>query len=149
MPETPTLPDRTRTPLLTLITQESLDEDYQHVAQQRAAARDKRGAGERDPDGPTARGRWTAAAVVAVFGLLVTVAAVQTSERSGVADANRDLLLRQIDQRREQSADLQRRIIRLRENNVGQQDALREATDAEGAATGRVERLAARPGSAR
>lgn len=146
MPEAPTAPDRTRTQLLALITQESLDEDYQHVAEQRAAARASHGA-EPDPGGSGRRGHWVAAAVVAVFGLLVTVAAVQTSEGSGVADANRDSLLRQIEQRRGQSAGLQDRIVRLRESNVGLQDSLDTATEAERATSTRAERLAAQTGS--
>jgi uncharacterized protein YlxW (UPF0749 family) len=146
MPETRTVPDRTRTPLLTLITQESLDEDYQHVAEQRAAARARRGEGEHDAGGRGRREHWVAAAVVGAFGLLVTVAAVQTSQGSGVADANRESLLRQIDQRREQSAELQGRIVRLRELNVGLQDLLDETADAEQSASARLERLAAQAG---
>jgi len=142
MPEAPPLADRARTPLLTLITQESLDQDYQHVAQQRAAERERRGAGASDVESGR-RGRWTAAVVVGAFGLIVTVAAVQTSARSGVADANRESLLRQIDARRGQSAALQTRIVRLRENNVGQQDALDAATTAERAMTNRVDRYGA------
>ena len=147
MPEAPPLSDRARTPLLTLITQESLDQDYQHVAQQRAAEREHQGAGATDVDAGR-RGRWTAAVVVGAFGLIVTVAAVQTSARSGVADANRQSLLQQIDDRRDQSAALQTRIVRLRENNVGQQDALDIATAAERATTNRLDRYAAIAGFA-
>jgi uncharacterized protein YlxW (UPF0749 family) len=147
MPEAPTVPDRARTPLLTLITQESLDEDYQHVAEQRAAARARQGAVDDDGAGGSGRrGHWVAAAVVAAFGMLVTVAGVQTSQGSAVADANRESLLHQIDQRRDQSADLQGRILRLRERNVGLQDSLTEATDAERTTANRVERLAAQAG---
>jgi uncharacterized protein YlxW (UPF0749 family) len=146
MPDAPTVPDRARTPLLTLITQESLDEDYQHVAEQRAAASVRPGGEDHGAGGPGRRGHWVAGAVVAAFGMLVTVAAVQTSEGSGVADANRESLLQQIDQRRDQSAELQGRILRLRERNVGLQDALNEATEAERTTTNRVDRLAAQAG---
>ncbi|MET0526666.1 MAG: DUF881 domain-containing protein [Nocardioides sp.] len=146
MPESSTRPDRTRTPLLTLITQESLDEDYQHVAEQRAAALAGSGAGEPGTEPVARRGGWIAAAVVGVFGLLVTVAAVQTSEHAGVASANRESLLGQIEQRREQAAGLQDRIVRLRENNIGQQDALAEATSSERTLTSRVTRLGAQTG---
>ena len=139
MPETSTT-DRTRTPLLTLITQESMDQDYQHVAEQRATAR--AAGGPVAGDGAERRGHWVAAAVVGVFGLLVTVAAVQTSERSGVTSASRDSLLSQIDQRRDQTAELQQRIIRLRELNVGLQDALSEANDDERSTASRADRLA-------
>ncbi|GAA4754606.1 hypothetical protein GCM10023350_45050 [Nocardioides endophyticus] len=146
MPDAPTVPDRARTPLLTLITQESLDEDYQHVAEQRAAARARQGVEDHGAGGSGRRGHWVAAAVVAAFGMLVTVAAVQTSEGSGVADANRESLLHQIDQRRDQSAQLQGRILRLSERNVGLQDALNEVTDAERTTANRVDRLAAQAG---
>ncbi len=78
MPETAAPTDRANTPLLTLITQQSLDEDYQHVAERRAAEN-----GGAPP--PRRRPTRTAGIVVAVFGLLVTVAAVQTSEQEGVA----------------------------------------------------------------
>lgn len=146
MPEAPTVPDRALTPLLTRITQESLDEDYQHVAEQRAAALARQGATDGVTGGSRRREHWVAAAVVAVFGMLVTVAAVQTSQGSAVADANRASLLHQIDQRRDQSTQLQGRILLLRELNVGLQDSLAEATDAERTTSNRVDRLAAQAG---
>lgn len=143
------MPDRAWPPLLTLITQGSLDEDYQHVAQKRAAERARQGAGESDGQRRGLSGRWTAAAVVGAFGLLVTVAAVQTSASAGVADASRASLLRQIDQRGDQAAELQSEIVRLRELNVGLQDSLNEVTDAERAASERVSRLAGQTGYGR
>jgi uncharacterized protein YlxW (UPF0749 family) len=145
MSDAPASPDRSRTPLLTLITQESLDQDYQHVAEKRAAER-AAGAGEHDGVRRGLRKHWSATAVVAAFGLLATVAAVQTSASAGVADASRDSLLQQIDQRRDDAADLQRRIVRLRELIVGLQDALGETTDAEVVASARAQRLAAQTG---
>lgn len=116
MPETDAL-DRANTPLLTLITQQSLDEDYRLVAERRAA------------EGGEARRRpaRTAAVVVAAFGLLVTVAAVQTSQNEGVNDASRASLIEQIEASRAEVADLQRQIQRTRELNVslqGELDAL-------------------------
>jgi uncharacterized protein YlxW (UPF0749 family) len=144
MPDAPTLPDRSHIPLLTLITQESLDEDYQQVARKRAA-RAGQGTGE-SVERLGRRATWMAAAVVGVFGLLVTVAAVQTSERSGVADAGRASLVGQIEQRRDQQAALQRRIIETRDSNVAEQDALDGATAAERTVEDRVERLGATTG---
>ncbi|KQW52987.1 hypothetical protein ASC77_01390 [Nocardioides sp. Root1257] len=143
MPETSTT-DRTRTPLLNLITQESMDQDYQHVAEQRAAAGTTGDQAAARASGR--RGHWVATAVVGVFGLLVTVAAVQTSERSGVTSASRDSLLRQIDQRRDQAADLQQRIVRLRELNIGLQGALTDVDDDERSTTSRTQRLAGAAG---
>ena len=72
--------ERARTPLLELVTRESLDLDYEDVARRRA-----------DPGrttGPTPhRG---AAVAVGVFGLLVAVAAVQNSRNADADQASRD-----------------------------------------------------------
>ncbi|MDF1602548.1 DUF881 domain-containing protein [Nocardioides sp. YIM 152315] len=137
--------DRARTPLLTLITQESLDEDYRHVADQRAAARAS-GAESEESSGTSRRSHWIAAAVVAAFGVLVTVAAVQTSASSGINAANRNSLLEQMSAKREDAAGLQRRIVRLREQLVTLQSAYERASDDQQAVDNRVERLAALTG---
>jgi uncharacterized protein YlxW (UPF0749 family) len=127
MPETPSpapVPDRFGTPLLTMITQQSLDEDYRHVAERRASGAD-----------PAAGRRLgTASVVVAVFGLLVTVAAVQNSEQADVASASRATLIANIEDRRDDVAALQDRIVRLRELNISLQDR-RDEVASEAAAT--------------
>lgn len=103
------LPGRVTMPLLTLITQQSMDEDYLHAAERRAA----RG-------GQAARGRphRTAAVVVAVFGILVTTAAVQTSRNADVEDASRATLLTRISEERAEGARLQEQIVALRQDNA-------------------------------
>ena len=78
---TPELPEHVTTPLLTLITQQSLDEDYAHVAA--APGRARRDAAPHAAPRP----HRMAAVVIAVFGLLVTVAAVQTSRNADVQRA--------------------------------------------------------------
>ena len=92
MVETPTAPPTPRPdqtmPLLTLITQRSLDADYEHVAARRRAA------GE-DPSESRVTLR-TAALVLLAFGLLVTVAAVQTSRNASDDEASRARLIEQI-----------------------------------------------------
>ena len=99
--------DRARTPLLELVTRESLDLDYQDVARRRA-----------DPSraaGPTPhRG---AAVAVAVFGLLVAVAAVQNSRNADVDEASRAALIDRIEVRKDAVASLQDRILALRTQN--------------------------------
>lgn len=137
MPDAPTAPappanDRVSTPLLTLITQQSLDEDYRHAAERRAA----------DPDSRRRPHRF-AAVVVAVFGVLVTVAALQTREGQDVRTASRTTLISQIDEGRANLAELQRRIVRLRELNVGLQTQLDGVTAQQLAAETREQRLAA------
>lgn len=102
--------DRARTPLLELVTRESLDLDYQDVARRRGGAGGAGGAG-----GPTPhRG---AAVAVAVFGLLVAVAAVQNSRNADVDEASRKALIDRVETRKESVSSLQDRIIALREQN--------------------------------
>lgn len=137
MPDSQTS-DRARTPLLTLITQESMDEDYRHVADRRSSSH--------QPPQSGRRAHWTAAAVVAAFGVLVTLAAVQTSASSGVNDANRSSLLRQIEDRRTHAATLQTRIVGLRELIVGMRTEYESAAEAAMSTESRVQRLAAATG---
>ena len=70
--ERPPLPSYVTTPLLTRITESSLDEDYRHVADRKAA----------DPTAPRSPHR-LAAVVVAAFGVLVTIAAVRCGRERG------------------------------------------------------------------
>ena len=131
------LPPRVTMPLLTLITQQSLDEDYLRAAERRAAGA---------PLPPHGRPRRTAAVVIAVFGLLVTVAAVQTSRNADVTDASRASLVSQIESRRSAVSGLQHRIVRLRDGNVGLQRRLDQVSSTEQAASARLRRLGARSG---
>jgi uncharacterized protein YlxW (UPF0749 family) len=98
------LPARVTMPLLTLITQQAIDEDYQQAAE-------RRNAGLSSPR----RGRpWlTAAVVVAVFGVLVSTAAVQRSRNADVTDAGRSSLIKRIDNQRERVARQQDQIAKL------------------------------------
>jgi uncharacterized protein YlxW (UPF0749 family) len=126
---------RATTPLLTLITQQSLDEDYQHAADRQRRA----GTGA-----PSRRRRHVVAAVVVgAFGVLVATAAVQTSEQEGVASAGRNTLITQIDAGRAQLSRLQARIVALREEDLRLQDRLGTASAAALAAETRTQRLAA------
>ena len=131
------LPPRVTMPLLTLITQQSLDEDYLHAAERTAAGA---------PAPPRGRARRTAAVVIGIFGLLVTVAAVQTSRNAGVTDAGRDSLISQIESRRAAVSGLQDRIVRLRDGNVGLQRRLDQVSSTEQEASAKVRRLGARSG---
>jgi uncharacterized protein YlxW (UPF0749 family) len=131
--------DRT-TPLLNRITQESLDEDYQHVAERRAAEGGGRPSSRRT--------RLVATAVVGAFGLLVATAAVQTDEQSSVESASRASLIDQINDQRDRLADLQARTVSLRELNVGLEDSFNETNDKATVAEARAQRLAVQTGFA-
>jgi uncharacterized protein YlxW (UPF0749 family) len=106
--------DRTRTPLLALITQEAVDRDYQVAASRRA------------PDHHAGPGlRLAVVVVVASFAVLVTIAAVQTSQNADVDDASRSSLIERIEGRRDRVNALQREIAALRTDNQVAEDRLR------------------------
>ena len=108
------LPARVTTPLLTLITQQSLDEDYQHVAEQRRSG--ARPAGER-----AGRSVRTMIAIL-LFGALLAVAAVQTARNAHVTSAGREQLISRIDARRADLTAIQDRSVRLRTDNASAEE---------------------------
>ena len=99
---TPQLPEHVTVPLLSLITQRSLDADYEHVAAR------KRSMGETPATHPVPRR--TAGFVLLVFGLLVTIAAVQTSRNASANSADRAGLIAQIEARRQAVDGLQQQL---------------------------------------
>jgi uncharacterized protein YlxW (UPF0749 family) len=128
---------RAVTPLLTLITQQSLDEDYAHVARRRSL----------DQPRP-ARGRpqRTAAAVVAVFGLLATTAAVQTAQGADEAQASRSTLVARVTERRDTVAALTDRSEELRTEIEAGEAELSRVTGLTVSAQSRLRRLQIRTG---
>jgi len=125
-------------PLLALITQRSLDADYEHVAAR------KRATGEEGVRHPLPRR--TAAGVLLVFGLLVTVAAVQTSRNASVNDAGRESLIQQVNLRRQAVADLQRQLSRVEARDLALRSQLTTLATSDQAARSRLQRLEVRTG---
>jgi uncharacterized protein YlxW (UPF0749 family) len=117
-------------PLLTLITQQSLDEDYLHAAQRRAA-----GARRPTPE----RQRRVVAVVVAVFGILVTTAFLQTSRNADVATASRTTLISRVEALSERRAGQEERVAALRSRVAGLQRSNRNLV-----AAGQTDELAQR-----
>lgn len=140
---TPDAYERVRTPLLTLITRESLDQDYEMVARRRAQ-RSEPGS-VRGGAGRTS-GRVAVVAAVAAFGVLVSVAAVQTSRNAEVADASRTELIKRIESRRAAVREDQRRIADLRAENADADDALVQLGEAVNRAQGQALDLRAQTG---
>lgn len=103
------LPHHVTTPLLTLITERSLDEDYAHVAANKAAA-----------GRPPARRMkpWSLPLVVALFGALATIAAVQTSRDADVDELSRAALIRKVKSGRADVAVLQRQVRSLSDQSA-------------------------------
>ncbi len=126
-------------PLLELITEQSLDQDYAHVARRRAAAGD---------DGSSSRSHagWATLGVLAVLGLLIATAAVQERRAAPVDATNRLQLIDQLDQRRESLARTQDRIGHKRARIDGLELEAAELSAQQAAADTRLERLQARAG---
>lgn len=126
-------------PLLTRITQQSLDEDYQHVAARRRPA-DGRAGGSN-----AARRPLTVVAVVA-FGLLVAVAAVQTSRDAPTREESRAVLISRIDDRQAVVRQQHQRIAELTDENTTAESAYSTLGNKVSQETRREQLLAERTG---
>lgn len=120
--------ERAALPLLSRITDDALDEDYLLAARRRAAADGSAAGGTA---GSVASGRggrrlpWVLrAGVLAAFGLLVAMAAVQTSRHAAVDETSRATLIDRITQRRADLSELQERLAALRAGNAEQERRL-------------------------
>lgn len=104
------LPEHVTTPLLTLITARSMDEDYAHVAQKRA-----------DGSGPrpqALRPHWSSVLAVAALGVMAAVVAVQTDREAPANELSRAALVEQIDNRSADVRALQADVARLTRFNA-------------------------------
>ena len=134
---TGTLPAHVTTPLLTLVTQQALEQDYREVAERRST-------GEVPPERP--RSRMVGVAVIGVFGLLVGLAAVQNSRNAAVEDAGRATLISRIEQQRGVLQVRQDQIAELNRDNEALTAQLEARTAARQEAQGTLRRLAAGAG---
>ncbi|MFB9312192.1 DUF881 domain-containing protein [Nocardioides plantarum] len=114
------VPDRVRMPLLTLITQQSLDEDYQHAADRRTAGA---------PLPPRGRQLRVATVVVMVFGVLAATAFVQTNRNADVDSASRATLIDRIESASDQRALLEKRVAAYRTRVAQLERGVRRLTD--------------------
>ncbi|MEO9323946.1 DUF881 domain-containing protein [Nocardioides sp. C4-1] len=126
------VPDRVRMPLLTLITQQSLDEDYQVAAERQAAGA---------PRAPLGRPPRVAAAVLAVFGVLVAVAFVQTTRNRDVVSQSRATLVERIESASDRRAAQEERLADLRDDVALLESSTRRLTDQAQQATSASRRL--------
>jgi uncharacterized protein YlxW (UPF0749 family) len=144
------LPDQVVMPLLDRIVRHSLDEDYQVVAARKTRSRRGRRplSRYRAATAPprTGRPRHVGAAVMAVFGVLVAIAAAQTSRNAPEENASRASLIEQVQARRDTVALLQERLERLRSSTTAVRAALVGSTQEEQALGARIKRLEVRTG---
>ena len=128
------LPEHVTTPLLTLVTERSLDDGYRQAAERRADQGAAKAAG---------RPAWVATAVVAVFGVLVTIAAVQTSRNADTADAGRATLIAQVRTERAAVERQQQEITELQRANINLEERRDDVAASQRAETARLRRLQA------
>ncbi|MEJ7795163.1 MAG: DUF881 domain-containing protein [Nocardioides sp.] len=126
------LPEHVTTPLLSLITQQALEEDYRSVAERRA----REGVAPEPP-----RSRVVAAAVIAVFGILISIAAVQNSRNAAVEDAGRATLIARIGEARNDLEDRQARIADLTRESRELTDSLTDLATVRQEAVSQMRRL--------
>jgi uncharacterized protein YlxW (UPF0749 family) len=131
------LPDHVTRPLLSLVTQQSLDQDYQVAAERRRS-------GDRPPE-PT-RLRVLAGAALAIFGLLIAMAAVQNSRDSEISDAGRASLVAQINQRKKDLERTQTALAELQQDTLKLERNLDDLDTDYQAQVGRLRELQTRTG---
>jgi uncharacterized protein YlxW (UPF0749 family) len=119
-------------PLLTMITQQSLDQDYQVAAERRAL-------GTPDPRGP--QSRKVVAVVTLVFGVLVSTAFVQNRLSEDVENAGRRALIDRIDTQRDRVDDLQSEIADLRATNADLGETLAATSETQQTVDSQLSRL--------
>lgn len=116
-PDRPALPEHVTTPLLTLITARSLDEDYAHVARRRRAE------GDEPPTPVSRRRRLGTVLTVVAFGVLTATVAAQTSRDAEATELGRAALQDQIESQRARVRELQETVRAL--ENANQEEGRR------------------------
>jgi uncharacterized protein YlxW (UPF0749 family) len=123
--------------LLNYLTATSLDEDYAHVSKQRATA----GATAKKSPGTIGL------VVLAVFGVLVATAAVQTSRNADESASSRESLVRQVNSRKSELNGKRDRAVSLSRSVAALQDSNLQATNQGRAVRSRLDRLGIVSGS--
>ncbi len=136
------LPDRVTMPLLTLINDQALDADYVAAARRRldhpvVAAHQGDAAGRRSVRTSAA----VTVAAVAVFGVLLATAAVQTRQDAVVRDAGRAGLIDRIESERARVATDQDRVAGLRTRTVAAEALATDLAQDLSAEVSRLQRL--------
>ena len=132
--------------LLNYITATSLDEDYAHVASRRSTASPSDGNDSAPPPSPRRPGL-LGLAVVAVFGVLVATAAVQTERTAGESATSRESLVKQVNDRKAELASLRTRANQLSHQVTTLRNTVLDATTQGRAAQAKLARLGVAAGA--
>lgn len=125
------VPDQVLMPLLDYVTAHSMDEDYAHVAERAG----------RTGQPQHVRPGLAAVIVLALFGVLVAMAAVQTARNAEQASGSRDSLITQIQARTAQVDARRARVANLRQEIESLQTIYLETTGQGRLLSARLERL--------
>lgn len=144
MPDSPSNAlDKARTPLLSRIVEESMDEDYVELAVRRSES------AVPAPAPQTRRSSLAVAgAVLALFGVMVGVLVVQTDRNAPAAEDGRESLIAEIHQERDGLEAQQREITDLQQENTRSGNRLSSLADEDRATGNRLDRMRARTGYA-
>jgi uncharacterized protein YlxW (UPF0749 family) len=112
--------------LLNYLTATSLDEDYAHVSQRKAA--ESSAASDNGKQGRSRRPGTAGLVILAAFGVLVATAAVETSRTADDAQARHDELVQQVVARKQQLANQRERAAELRSETETLQTVYLQAT---------------------
>lgn len=135
------LPPQARMGLLDYITTHSLDEDYAVVAARKASEQADRPVGA-----PGARRSPLAAAALALFGVLIATAAIQTARSAPVRDESRRALVAQVEDQRAALASARASVTELSASVEQIQDNLLVASEEGRSLRERLDRLAVSSG---
>ena len=127
--------------LLDHITAHSLDEDYAHVAEKRAAEREAQGEHESGARAGRRNLHTTSVVALLLLGLLLTVAGVQTAESQPVQQASRASLVEQAKNRRAELDAARAQVLRLRKEVNRAQTERQAAADAVASVDGELQEL--------
>jgi uncharacterized protein YlxW (UPF0749 family) len=128
------LPPHVTTPLLDLVTAQAMEQEYQQVAARRTASP--------EPEEPT-RSRLGGVAALVAFGVLVSIAAVQTSRNEAAEDAGRATLIARIEEQRSTLQARQDQVADLTRENQVLTDGLEQRTATRQQAAAEVRQLQA------
>lgn len=129
--QTTTIPRDVTVPLLDRIIEESLDQDYRLAADRRVGT---------PPPKRSLPGR-PAWVILAIFGLLVGTAAVQSAQSAGDTEVERSSLVAQIETRRDRVADQQQELTDVRASTRSLNAELASLEQQSNAANATIQRL--------
>lgn len=133
----PQVPPQVFMPLLDYITAHSMDQDYVHVAARRREGKKPR----------EIRPGVAALVAMAIFGLLVTTAGVQTARNAGEESGSRDSLVNQVNARSAQVDARRSRVNELREEIQSLQTLYLDTTAQGRLLSSRLDRLSVLTGA--